>query len=289
MKNLLILLLFPIYMYGQSVLPKEYPFPIDIQKAGSCSSPDGTSTEIASPPPDYQFLEDNGYCLYSYPTTSGFSACFTIVSPGTDIDFNAGFSHTCGNVQFNNFTLYDASCNIVGTGLSFTGLTPGATYTWCLDMRAFGGPLCNGFDNFCPYYINNSVALPITLLEFKGKCGALEWATLSEVNNDYFIIETSVTGEYWVKLDTIKGKGNSHNVTKYYYFDTPDKSKYYRLGQVDYDGRVTYFPPIAVHCEPKVKYIISITDILGRDMPIDSPGILYIKYSNGKIEQTIRK
>jgi len=289
MKKLLLLLYFsPFYIYGQNVLPEEYPYIINIEKAGSCSSPDGASTEIASPPPDYQYLEDNGYCNYTYPTTSGFTACFTIISPGTDIDFNAGFSHTCGNIQFNNFILYDASCNLIGTGLSFTGLTPGSTYTWCLDMRAFGGPSCNGFDSFCPYYINNSIALPVTLLDFKGKCGVLQWITLSEVNNDYFIIEYSLTGKNWKYLDTIKGKGNSNNISKYYYFDNDiEEEKYYRLSQVDYDGNLIYFLPVFVHCEPKITYIISITDILGKEKDLNSPGILYIKYTNGKVEKTI--
>ena len=290
-KILTLFLILPIIIYSQSSekLTLNYPYAINVTKAGSCCSPDGPINEIGSPPIDYQFLEDNGYCNYTYFTTSGFTACFTMTSPGTDISFNAGFSSSCGNVQFNNFNLYDASCTLIGAGLSFSGLTPGSTYTWCLDMRAFGGPFCNGFDNFCPYYIDNTVGLPVTLIGFKSKCGIVEWTTESEINNDYFLLEYSLFGTEWYLLDTIPGAGNSNEIRNYYYFDNQiDIIKYYRLAQVNYDGEKKYYSPVIMNCPPKIKYIISVYDILGRPANLKSKGILIIRYNNGEIKKIIK-
>lgn len=129
-----------------------------VMSQGSCGSPDGPATIIMTPPPDYNYLFTNGYCLYSYPTTSGFTACFTFTATTSAVDINAGFSTTCANVNFSNFNLYDSfTCAYINSGLSFTSLIPGNSYTWCLDLRAFGGPSCAGFDTFCPYFIPNSI------------------------------------------------------------------------------------------------------------------------------------
>ena len=196
MKRLLLLLsmVSPAFLSGQVLQGISVePFiekTISTYRAGSCGSPDGPTTEIPSAPPDYQYLEDNGYCLYSFPSGVQ-TACFTMTSPGTDISFNAGYQFNCANAAFGNFELYDASCNLIGTGLSFTSLTPGSTYTWCITMDSWGGgPSCTGFDSFCPYYIDNTAILPIELTEFSGDCNSLRWRTSTEINNDYFLLRS---------------------------------------------------------------------------------------------------
>lgn len=136
-KILTLFLILPIIIYSQSStkLTLNYPYAINVTKEGSCGSSDGPINEIGSTPIDYQFLEDNGYCNYTYFTTSGFTTSgFTMNSSGTDINFNAGFFHTCRNIQFNNFNLYDSNCALIGTGLSFSGITPGSIYTMKLEI-----------------------------------------------------------------------------------------------------------------------------------------------------------
>ena len=239
-------------------------------RAGSCASPDGATLEIPTPPPNYQYLEDNGYCTYSYPSTSTFTGCYTMTSPGTAINFNAGSSTTCNNRAFSNFRLYNSSCVLIGTGLSFTGLTQGASYTWCLDMRANGGGSCNGFDSFCPYFTNVTV-LPITLVDFRVFCDMAYWATGTEKNNDYFLLEGSSNGESWETLSKVSGHGTSSFVR---YNQTHIESfsgiNYYRLTQVDFDGVRTTSDILTLDCGGDIEY--EYYNILGQKVTEDYIG-----------------
>lgn len=71
---------------------------------------------------------------------------------------------------------------------------------------------------------------------------SLNWATASEVNNDYFTIERSKDGQNFEALLTKRGAGNS-TVRRDYEANDPNPFQgysYYRLKQTDYDGRFTY-------------------------------------------------
>jgi hypothetical protein len=90
---------------------------------------------------------------------------------------------------------------------------------------------------------NNISPLPVTWLHFnaflEGKKVHLNWATASEKNNDYFQIERSVDMIHSETLGKVGGVGNSSQVTSYEFFDEnplPNIS-YYRLRQVDFDGK----------------------------------------------------
>lgn len=220
--------------------------------SGSCASPDGPNKEIASPPADHQELVDNGYCIYSYPVTSTTTACFTVTITGTDVDFNAGSSETCNNTSFNNFRLYNSSCVQVGTGLSFTGLTPGV-YTWCLSMRAWGGPVCNGFTTFCPYYIDQTV-MPVKMSQYSVSVGDnnyvnINWRTEMEINNEVFYVMRSPDNKRYETLFTIDGLGNSSTGGQYHVTDNAPNlgTSYYKIVQKDYDGTMYEFPAIPIN------------------------------------------
>ena len=88
--------------------------------------------------------------------------------------------------------------------------------------------------------------LPIELLSFdvtnaKDKI-MLNWATASETNNDFFQVERSLDGLHWNVLDTVKGAGDSKELISYEYADLlPYHGRnYYRLKQVDFDGKFEY-------------------------------------------------
>jgi hypothetical protein len=88
--------------------------------------------------------------------------------------------------------------------------------------------------------------LPVELASFTGKplvaSNELNWVTLSEINNDRFEIERSDDGMRFIKLGFVVGKGTTTNVSTYKFNDSrvEDKNYYYRLKQVDYDGKVEY-------------------------------------------------
>jgi subtilisin family serine protease len=97
-----------------------------------------------------------------------------------------------------------------------------------------------------------SAVLPIELIGFYGKAGKevvhLYWATENEINNDHFEIERSNDLISWEKIANINGAGNS--ITRHNY--TTDDTRpmegvnYYRLKQVDFDGKIEPFQIIAV-------------------------------------------
>lgn len=103
--------------------------------------------------------------------------------------------------------------------------------------------------------------LPIELNVFEAKAGIdvvnLYWETATEVNNDYFTIERSVTGEEWLALKNIEGAGNSSNTKRYNYYDEKPLSgvSYYRLKQTDYDGHSSYSQTKAVRMHLESDFI----------------------------------
>jgi hypothetical protein len=77
----------------------------------------------------------------------------------------------------------------------------------------------------------------------RGNKVELSWSTLQEVNTASFIIEHSTDGSHFSSIGQLPAKGNS-NVTASYVFwhNTPDLNKinFYRVKQVDLDGKATY-------------------------------------------------
>lgn len=91
--------------------------------------------------------------------------------------------------------------------------------------------------------IRDSILLPIELTYFHGelidKTVVLNWETLSETNNEYFIVFKSNNGNDFKEIGRILGSGNSNvNIQYTYIDDTPfNGNNYYKLRQVDYDGK----------------------------------------------------
>jgi len=93
-------------------------------------------------------------------------------------------------------------------------------------------------------YTVNTV-LPVTLTRFDAKAEnnsvKLSWTTASEQNNDHFVIERSADGTNFSVLTAVKGKGSSTVFNTYNAFDIAPVNgmNYYRLSQVDIDGKTT--------------------------------------------------
>lgn len=94
--------------------------------------------------------------------------------------------------------------------------------------------------------------LPVKLSKFDAVASEkwidLKWETASERNNSHFMIERSSNGREFKAIGEVKGKGNSNAKVKYTYTDrspAPGKN-YYRLKQVDLDGKFTISQVVAV-------------------------------------------
>jgi len=87
--------------------------------------------------------------------------------------------------------------------------------------------------------LSNNV-LPVELDSYTAKANdngqvTLNWKTLSETNNDYYIIERSINGTDFTKIGTISSKGSNGS---YNFIDINPFAgqNYYQLSQVDKDG-----------------------------------------------------
>lgn len=87
---------------------------------------------------------------------------------------------------------------------------------------------------------------PLTWGSFKaqkeGKIALLKWTTLQERNTAQFVVERSLNGTSFESIGTVKASGNSNSLKSYMLNDaTPAKGiNYYRIRQVDNDGKYSY-------------------------------------------------
>jgi hypothetical protein len=70
----------------------------------------------------------------------------------------------------------------------------------------------------------------------------IKWATATETNTSHYEPEHSTDGMNYFKAGTVTAAGNSSNETLYNFLHTApvDGINYYRIRQVDKDGRFTY-------------------------------------------------
>lgn len=107
------------------------------------------------------------------------------------------------------------------------------------------------FDEFRISEVTNPSALPVEWLDFtctsNSNGNQLEWSTATEQNNHYFLLESSTSGsEFDIISEQIIGAGNDIYQNDYDYLDrTNDKITYYRVLQVDFDGKSEYSKTIS--------------------------------------------
>ncbi len=176
-----------------------------------------------------QFIADETTAVIDYSVSN--------CSNGNGVQLSA-FSGSCGSM-----TLIPGSClnyaanNSNGTW-TFSNLTIGDTYYIRAD--GYAGDLCSYS------YTPISGVLPITLTNFSGKAlnngrNRINWETSSEINNDYFVLESSTDGKEFEQLSIHNGAGNSSSSQYYFDYDFPESEQtYYRLKQVDFDGNFSY-------------------------------------------------
>jgi hypothetical protein len=94
--------------------------------------------------------------------------------------------------------------------------------------------------------------LPVELTAFLGKAtstgAALTWNTASERNNDHFVVERAdEQSDVFRAIGQVKGAGNSTQPHQYQFVDANPKAVgYYRLRQVDADGKEEFSPIVMV-------------------------------------------
>lgn len=84
--------------------------------------------------------------------------------------------------------------------------------------------------------------------EVEGQSVVLQWATATEINNDFFAIERSVDGLAYTTLGTVAGSGTSQEVLQYTFKDIEPVrgNNFYRIRQVDFDGAFDFSDVVSI-------------------------------------------
>ncbi len=132
--------------------------------------------------------------------------------------------------------------------------------------------------------------LPIELVRFSGKKlnrnVLLNWSTSMEVNNDHFDIERSSDGNRFSKIGEHKAAGNTTIGHSYDFVDPHPmrQMNYYRLKQIDFDGKFDYSPIVSVDMTPSDQFVSGIfpnpvTDELTILFETDNEAIFEVAYA----------
>lgn len=99
---------------------------------------------------------------------------------------------------------------------------------------------------------NNEILLPVTIITFDAFMEEsqvhLSWVTTTEINNDRFEIERSADGKKFEKIGEVLASSDLAAEKYYRYIDPAPLSgiNYYRLKQLDHDGKFAYSKMVAV-------------------------------------------
>jgi hypothetical protein len=115
----------------------------------------------------------------------------------------------------------------------------------CIAALYFIAPMMSFGQAYVDGTVDN-VVTPVKLLSFTAnKSGAdveVNWSTANETNNNYFNIQRSNNGTDFSNIAKVQGGGTSVSNQTYAYTDVsvPNTNLYYRLQQVDNDGKTSF-------------------------------------------------
>lgn len=123
----------------------------------------------------------------------------------------------------------------------------------------------NGITSFSPFTISSKWGLgyvsplPVELLDFDAICledntVRIEWNTASENNSSYYDVMKSTNGTSWKVLENVPAAGNSTSLLNYLVLDRDLSfdNVYYKLKQVDVDGKFKMYDIISTNCDETI-------------------------------------
>jgi hypothetical protein len=200
------------------------------------SSATFTSETLSLPAPPYTTVNTTGHLEYAAGIPSG--------STAADFDILA--------ITFTT----PASSPQTGTTAITLQNTPGHRTRAALNGTPLTSTLTDGSATI------QNVSLPVTLVNLSaspaGKKVTLNWSTASENNNRGFDIQRSTDGMSWTTIGFVAGAGNSNFTKNYSYVDDNLEARkyYYRLNQMDIDGRSKYSVVVSAVIGTKAEYVL---------------------------------
>ena len=188
--------------------------------------------------------------------------------------------------QYANDSIFTTPTDVANTTTSVLGTSMGDMTQTTYYRAVVQNETCPAVNSsYVKIEVQNG--LPIKLIYFKGthnKGGnVIEWETATEDDNDYFTIYRSPYPIEWENIVRINGMGNS-NTNHYYTFkDVGDFNGvfYYMLRQTDFNGKFIEYETISVNCNNTTIELKRITNMLGQDIDIDTPGLKIFHYNDG--------
>ena len=157
------------------------------------------------------------------------------------------------NGELIQFLSYEGSFNAtdgVASGKTSTDISrsePSSTPTGesvqlCCNGIAYSDMLWQSPATASKGNFNAGQVLPIELVSFEAIVKIykvmLVWQTLTEINNETFVIEKSTNGRDFYTIGELAGSGTSSAARQYSFDDfNPQSINYYRLKQIDFDGK----------------------------------------------------
>jgi len=235
--------------------------------------------------PDY-----NDFCLTVSNTIPITFLCPITISVDETCDKDVGeftysFMIDGGLPAVDNTQTYD----VTGDWYNGTGISAGEMVTVgpIADLTSYTVTASDA--NGCESSVTSLVEcekVPIELLEFRGIAtddgNLISWRTASEINNDYFTLESSIDGINFLSLSIIEGAGTSSDINDYSYLDEVYKRNiiYYRLKQTDYDGTYSYSDIIQVFNNSNGQDTYEIISLVHYDSSIE----IQLSFSNSNIQ-----
>ena len=138
-----------------------------------------------------------------------------------------------------------------------------------------------GYDMVTPpppnIFLAGQPVLPVKLLSFnataKDKQVMVEWSASNEINAHHYVVERSADGRTFAPIQIVDDKGNNGNVNHYTITDFQPLNGigYYRLKQVDVDGKFVYSIIRKVSFD-KVKQLILYPNPASTFVKLELPG-----------------
>jgi hypothetical protein len=177
----------------------------------------------------------NGTISAGPVTTTSTNQLIYGVAIGESVPLNGGSGFTVRSTAQQNIVEDKAGASVGSYSSTFTG----------------GGNWIAAVATFKPL-----VTLPITLVSFDAKLlqdnkAELDWETATEANSDHFEVEHSNDGLSWSTIGRVDAAGNSVTPLQYSFVDDAPYTgvTYYRLSQVDRDGKSTISKTVTVHID----------------------------------------
>lgn len=202
---------------------------------------------------------DGYWEITNVPTGTNYYLVFNANIPGFDVSASPGVNPawTTRNVGTNGTSALDSgSESDTDSDVTKSGGSANKTSTFSIVPG-------NNFPNMDAGIVNatNFIPLPVTWLTFKANLVnadqdvLLKWSTATETNNSHFEVERSIDGKNFIKIATVKSKsinGFSSEILDYSDIDRNaanlgSKTLFYRIKQIDYDGKFDYTNIEVVH------------------------------------------